>query len=285
MKARVTPQEGTLKLNGLRIHYLDYGGPDERPLVLVHGLRDYARYWDDQARRLTDAFHVYAYDQRGHGESDHAPGGYLVWALAEDLRAFVDALGLERFDLVGLSLGSRASMAFAREHSARIRRLVLVDMGPEMARAGAQGIQQSMTAPRSERTGPPGYANEEEALAAFRRQWPALDDETLRGHVRNALTPNEEGRLVRRYDRRLADITGRSAIVEIPFLWGSLERIACPTLVIRGEHSEILSREIAERMLAALPDGRLVEVPGTGHQLVMEQPEAFARALREFLLS
>src|SRR3972149_3338955 len=115
----------------------------------MHGLRDYAYYWQDCANRLLDDFHIYAFDQRGHGESEQAPGGYLVWALASDLAAFVDAIGLSAsggFDLLGLSLGSRCSMAYARESWPRLHHLALVDMGPQMAKVAARNLQANMTA-------------------------------------------------------------------------------------------------------------------------------------------
>src|SRR3990172_7116371 len=75
MPSLVQPDEGELKLNGLRIHYFEWKGRGSRPLVLMHGLRDYAYFWQDCANRPLDDFHVYAFDQGGHGESEQAPGG------------------------------------------------------------------------------------------------------------------------------------------------------------------------------------------------------------------
>ena len=275
------PNEGELKLNGLRLHYFEWKGPGRRPLLLLHGLRDYAYYWQDCANRLLDDFHIYAFDQRGHGESEHAPGGYLVWALAADLTAFVDALGLDRFDLVGLSLGSRCAIAYARDNWPRLNHLALVDMGPQMAKVGARGLKQNMTAKADV---PPSAFTHEQALAFFRRQWPTLDSPSLERLIRNALVPGEDGLYSNRYDRRLADITTKAAIPEIDFLWHSLTRIQCPTLVLRGEHSPILDEEISGRMVASLPNGRLYVFRDTGHSLPRLRPQEFAQAVREFLL-
>jgi pimeloyl-ACP methyl ester carboxylesterase len=265
MTALVQPAEGELKLNGLRIHYFEWQGAGQRPLVLLHGLRDYAYYWHDCANRLLDEFHVYAFDQRGHGESERAPGGYLVWALAADLAAFVDALALERFDLVGLSLGSRCAMAYARDSWQRLHHLALVDMGPQMAKSGARDLQADMT-------------------TFFRRQWPSLDDTSIERLIANSLERGEDGAYANRYDRRLSDITTKAAIPEIPFLWDSLTRIQCPTLVMRGEHSPILDDEISARMIESLPDGRLYVFADTGHSLPRLRPQLFAEVLRRFLL-
>jgi pimeloyl-ACP methyl ester carboxylesterase len=281
MTALVQPAEGELKLNGLRIHYFEWRGAGQRPLVLMHGLRDYAYYWQDCANRLLDEFHVYAFDQRGHGESERAPGGYLVWALAADLAAFVDALALERFDLVGLSLGSRCSMAYARDNWPRLGHLALVDMGPQMAKSGARDLKADMTA-KADVT--PSTFSRDEASAFFHRQWPSLDDASVERLIANALERGEDGAFANRYDRRLSDITTKAAIPEIPFLWDSLTRIQCPTLVMRGEHSPILDEEISSRMVESLPNGRLYVFEDTGHSLPRLRPEEFAGVLKRFLL-
>ncbi|MCH7835821.1 MAG: alpha/beta hydrolase, partial [Chloroflexi bacterium] len=87
-----------------------------------------------------------------------------------------------------------------------------------------------------------------------------------------------------RYDRRLADITTKAAIPEIDYLWESLTRIQCPTLVMRGDHSPILDDEISGRMVDSLPHGRLYVFEDTGHSLPRLRPEAFAGVIRRFLL-
>jgi pimeloyl-ACP methyl ester carboxylesterase len=289
----VQPAEGEVKVNGLRLHYFEWKGKGTRPLVLMHGLRDYAYYWQDCANRLLDEFHIFAPDQRGHGESEQAPGGYLVWALASDLAGFVVAMGLERFDLVGLSLGSRVSMAYARENSLRLRHLVLADMGPQMARVGAVGLKQDMTS-KAER--PPSSFTLEDARKFYRLQWPTLDGVSIERLIQNSLIQGDDGPSTsadaelrtgmysNRYDRRLADITTKAAVPEIGFLWESLTHVKCPALVCRGEESPILDDEIASRMVRALPDGRLFVFRKTGHSLPRLAPERFAAMLRRFLL-
>ncbi len=91
------------------------------------------------------------------------------------------------------------------------------------------------------------------------------------------------GNLVFRFDPAIHEATGRGAIAEIPYLWESLEHITCPTLVVRAEKSKVLSREIAEQMIARLPNGRFLEIPEAGHQVPLHQPSAFADAVRSFL--
>jgi esterase len=281
MNTLLQPAEGEVKLNGLRIRYFEWKGAGTRPLVLMHGLRDYGYYWQDCANRLLDDFHVYSFDQRGHGESEFAPGGYGVWAFASDLAAFVDSMGIQRFDLVGLSLGSRGSMAYARESSLRLKHLVLADMGPQMAKVGARGLKDDMT---SKADVTPSTFTREQASSFYKRQWPSLDDPSIDRIIEDSLVQGEDGQYANRYDRRLADITTKAAIPEINYLWESLTRVHCPALVVRGEESPILDDEISSRMVASLPDGRLYVFRGTGHSLPRLAPEQFARVIRAFLL-
>ena len=276
----VQPSEGEVKVNGLRLHYFEWKGKGTRPLVLMHGLRDYAYYWQDCANRLLDEFHVFAPDQRGHGESEFAPGGYLVWALSSDLAGFVEKVGLERFDLVGLSLGSRVSMSYARENSLRLKHLALCDMGPQMARVGAVDLKKDMTS-KSDR--PPSSFSLEDARRFYQEQWPSLDDASIERLIQNSLVQGEDGMYSNRYDRRLADVTTKAAIPEINYLWESLTHVKCPALVARGEHSPILDDEISSRMVASLPDGQLYVFKDTGHSLPRLRPELFAELIRAFL--
>jgi len=273
-------EDGYLTIHGLRHHYIRWGDPRNEPLLFLHGLMNNARYWEHIAVRFADRYAVYAPDLRGHGESEHAPGGYLVWAFAMDLRGFVEELDLEAFDLVAHSIGSRVAMAYARDHSHRLKHLVLADMGPEMAEQGARGIRRST----GESQKAPGFSSEAEAIAHFAELYPGASHEFLYRQVVASLVLDEKtGNLVFRFDPAIHQATGRAALVEIPYLWESLEHISCPTLVIRAEKSRMLSTEIAEQMVKLLPNGRYVEVANAGHQVPLHQPDAFANAIADFL--
>ena len=273
-------EHGYLTLHGLRHHYLRWGDTGNDAVVLLHGLMNNAQYWEHVAELLADGYCVYAPDLRGHGESEHAPGGYLVWAFAMDLRYFVEELDLESFDLVAHSIGSRIAMAYARDHSHRLNRLVLADMGPQMAEQGARGIRKST----GSNQGAPGFPTEAEALEYYAKLYPGKSQDFLMRQLAAGLTLDETtGNLVFRFDTAIHQATGRGAIAEIPFLWESLEHIKCPTLVMRAAKSSILSTEIAEEMVRRLPDGRFVEIPDSGHQIPLHQPEAFVAAVREFI--
>jgi len=275
-------EDGYLTLHGLRHHYIRWGEPGGDSVVLLHGLMNNGRYWEHVATELRPRFTVYAPDLRGHGESEHAPGGYLVWAFAMDLRAFVEELDLEAFDLVAHSIGSRVAMAYARDHSHRLKHLVLADMGPQMAEAGARGIRKSTGEARKA----PGFETEEAALDYFAKMYPGKPRDFLMRQLAASLVLDEtSGNLVFRFDPKINEATGRAALVEIPYLWESLPHITCPTLIIRAEKSKVLSDEIARKMLEKLPNAQYEVIPDAGHQVALHQPEAFTRVVKQFLES
>src|SRR5262245_17686061 len=106
MSQLVDLRDRTVPANGLQLHYVEWGDPGARPIVLLHGITGHARTWDRLAADLGHAYRVIALDQRGHGDSQPAPDGdYSTAAMAGDVAAFADALGLGTFSLLGLSMG------------------------------------------------------------------------------------------------------------------------------------------------------------------------------------
>jgi pimeloyl-ACP methyl ester carboxylesterase len=221
---------------------------------------------------------VIALDQRGHGDSQWAADAdYSVAAMAADLERLADHLGLDRFLLLGLSMGGRVSIGFAGMHPARVERLIIVDIGPDIAPAGLERIRGSIGG------GPDRFATVEEAIALARRANPLYRDAELRHRVSHALRREPDGAFTWKYDRAIREAMRLGLRREAMNLWEPLGRITCPTLLVRGAESDILSPEIAKRMLETLPDGRLMEIPGAGHTVPGDQPEAFAAAVRSFL--
>src|ERR1700752_1924614 len=129
----------TTTLNGLRFHFLDWGMDGRAPLLLLHGGAQTAHSWDEVAPDLARDHHVLVIDQRGHGDSDWAPGGrYARDDFVADIRAFLDHRGWSHASTAALSLGGLNSLAFAAAHPERIRGLVVVDVAPTVARAGSE---------------------------------------------------------------------------------------------------------------------------------------------------
>jgi len=270
----------TVTLGDRRFHYTEWGAPTSPALVFLHGITGHARTWDEEARLLAGRYRALALDQRGHGDTDPAPDGdYSDGALLGDLTAFVDALGLPRVTLVALSLGGRVAINFAGRHPGRVERLVVVDIGPEIAPAGRARVGTLMA------TAPERFASLDDVVAHLRANAP-LDAETLLRHrAQHAVRPLPDGGFTWKYDRALREAI-RQGRMRVPAdLWPQWGAIQCPTLLVRGSESDILTNEIAKRMVDELPVARLVVVPGAGHTVPGDQPAAFQSLLREFLLS
>jgi esterase len=273
------PRDLQIAVGGLRFHYVAWGPESAPPVLLLHGITGHARTWDALARDLAADFRVIALDQRGHGDSDRAPDGdYRVATMAADVEAFVETLGLERFALVGLSMGGRVGIAYAGgRHAPRIERFCIVDIGPEIHAPGMERIRQMMSG------SPERIESEEQAVEFVRRANPRMAEAGLRDRVRHGIRPLAGGGFEWKYDKALRDMMRQGGRRETIDLWEPLRRIAAPALLVRGADSDVLSAEIAKRMINALPDGRLVEIPGAGHTVPADQPEAFACAVRGFL--
>src|SRR5438034_2176525 len=126
------PVDGEVMVNGLKLHVLDWGGTGRTPLLLLHGFTGHAHAWDTLSIALQPHFHVYAMDQRGHGDSDPAEV-YNAIASFDDIGGVIDQLGLTTLVLVGLSMGGRNALYFASKRPELIQKLVIVDIGPDVS--------------------------------------------------------------------------------------------------------------------------------------------------------
>jgi pimeloyl-ACP methyl ester carboxylesterase len=266
-------QDATIQLNGLRFHYRDWGNPEAQALLLLHGFTGHARTWDTFAAAMRDRYRVLALDQRGHGETEWATD-YAPERSVEDIDAFVRELGLKQFALLGLSMGGRNAYTYTALHPEEVERLVIVDIGPEIVPAGAQRIQTGVQAPDT-------FDDTEEAVRRAREANPRPPDAELRHRILNNLKQTDDGRWTWRYDKALR--TGSRPRPDPETVWPLLARITCPTLLVRGAESDVLSRETAARMVETIPNCRLVEVPDSGHSVPLDNPPGFLAAVQQFL--
>ena len=273
------PTSKFVEVNGLRLHYLDWGNQGAPVIVCVHGLTSHAHAFDGFARRCADRFHVVALDVRGRGDSAWSPAGeYTMAAYTADLVAFTDALGLTRFTLVGTSMGGRISMHYAATHADRLERLVLNDIGPD-SEAGSHRI----TAVGASR--PASFASLDDAMAYRFRTVPAMANasaEVQRETARHALRQGPDGRWVWKHDPAIDQQRARDGAHGYPELWQVLASLPCPTLLLWGTISDVLSEAQARKIVATLPHGTLATVAGSAHAPTLNEPDA-AVALEDFL--
>ncbi len=192
----VLPDERHLLLGRMRFHYLDWGTRGLLPVVFLHGGGLNAHTWDLVCATLRVERHCLALDQRGHGESEWSPQmDYSIESHVGDLEAFAHALRLERFVLVGMSLGGVNALAWAGKHSRRLAGLVLVDVGPEIRIDGVRKIQ----AFTSEATPLDSVDAFIDRAMAFN---PRRNRELLRRSLLHNLRRMPDGRFMWKYDQR-----------------------------------------------------------------------------------
>jgi pimeloyl-ACP methyl ester carboxylesterase len=267
-----------------RMAYWEWGdAANPRVLVCVHGLSRQGRDFDTLAQAMVDRYRVVCPDVVGRGQSDRLadPAGYQIPAYVADMVTLIARLDAEQVDWVGTSMGGLIGMGLASFAGSPIRRLVLNDVGPAIGYAALARIGTYLGAPAS-------WGSVEEAADALwaisqgfgphtREQWLAL--------TRPMLTRDGE-RWKPHYDPAIAlpfkAITPELAAAGQAALWHAYDAIRCPTLLLRGAESDLLSPDTARAMTERGPRARLHEFQGVGHAPMLVAPEQVA-VVREFL--
>jgi esterase len=272
------PTGHELILNSVRLHYLDWGG-DGPPVLLLHGGAQTAHTYDLVCLALSDRYRCIALDQRGHGDSEWSPVlDYSPATHCRDLTALVDSLGWDRFVLVGMSMGGFNSIMFAAHNSSRLAGLVLIDVGPEMQ--PLDGARRATFVPEDL-----DVASIDDLVAIVAKRSRHRDPRVVRRSVRYMVRQDPSGRWHWKWDSRARGI-GSSRLGDPKrhaSLWAHIDRIACPTLVIRGANSVMFSDENAHSLATRLKYGSWVKVADAGHNVQSNNPAGLVDALVPFL--
>ena len=263
--------------DGLKLHYRDYAGDESRPpIVCIPGLTRNARDFEGVAARLAGDWRVICVELRGRGESAHAkdPMSYTPLTYFQDLEALIRELGLKRFVLFGTSLGGLLTMLLSLEHGDRIAGALINDIGPVMETRGLENIRAYVGKAQSW----PTWLHAARFIAeAQRDRYPHWDIEQWLAYAKRLCRLTPGGRIVFDYDMRIAE-PFKEPGGEVDFdLWTAFAGLkGIPTLVLRGELSDLLSPVTVERMKAENPALESVTVPRVGHAPTLEEPEATA---------
>ena len=267
-------------INSLKLHYVDWGNeratPQTTPIVCLHGLRAYGHWFDEFAQVVKDRYRVLALDQRGRGESDWAKDGdYTRQAYVSDVEGFVDSLKLDTFILVGHSMGGLNAIHYTAQHPNRVTALCILDIGPDIDPAGMQRIRTELGQT------PNAFDSWQHAKAFLRERHPKASEENRQTRLKWMLKEGSEGKIVWRLDNAIFDPNLRPDPVKETC--ALLKKIQCPTLIVRGGVSDVLTVDTCEKMVELIPRSQWVEIPNAGHMVIEDNPVAFNAAMLDFL--
>lgn len=264
-----------------RLSYLEWGDPaNPRVVVCVHGLTRCARDFDPLAAALADRYRVVCPDMPGRGESGWLadPMEYATPTYVNDVVTLVARLGVDAVDWVGTSMGGLIGMALAALAGNPIRRMVLNEAGPVVGAAALERIGAYV----GKAPGFPSLDAAERYIRAVSAPFGPHSDAEWRFLTEHVVRRTPDGGYRVHYDPAIAVPFDAAAPHGDLELWPLWERIACPTLVIRGELSDLLARATVERMRASGPRAQAVEIPGVGHAPTLMHPDQIA-IVRDFL--
>ena len=266
------PLDCYISVNGLRIHYLDWGRQGRQPMVLLHGIGRVAHNFDHLAPHFRDNYDVIAVDMRGHGDSDwHPEGAYLVEDYVQDIEALVDALELRNIVFWGASTGGRVAQVFAGMHPELVAAVIVEDVGPERPKEVSDRRSSRMSAEEN------GWATRDELFTVTKSRYALTPDATLRNFVEHGSKQREDGRIVWKCDRA---ITKGFVPTE---LWRFIRNIKAPIIYILGGESKIVPPETQQQLRDTLPQVRITSMPGLGHYPSDEKPAEFLDIVDGFL--
>lgn len=250
----------TVNRSGVRIYYEEQGPRDPKApaLLLTHGFSATLRMWDSQIAPLENRWRVLRWDMRGHGQSDSPedPNAYTHEATVGDMVAVLDACGVERAVIGGLSLGGYMSLELYRAHPGRVRALVLCDTGPGYRKDDARA----------------GWNRYAESFAQ------KFDEKGLA-----ALGPSAEVKIAKHRDARGLALAARGILIQRDArVMESLPSISVPTLLVVGAEDKPFLTGM-KYMADKIPGAKHVVIEGAGHAANIDQPARFNEALVEFL--
>ncbi len=267
--------------DGLRLHYRDYAarngaGEGRPPILCLPALTRNARDFENVAERLSEHWRVIAVDLRGRGESAYAKDAmtYVPLTYVQDIERLLTELKIERFVAFGTSLGGIVTMLLAATGHARLAGAVLNDVGPVIEAAGLDRIR--------------GYVGKGGAYPTWLHAARGIADTNASVFPRYDLTDwlamakrtyrlSSNGRIVQDYDKKIAEpfrLPGGEAGID---LWPAFDTLVeTPTLIVRGERSDLFAPATLAEMAKRLKQASIVTVPEVGHAPMLDEPEAAA---------
>ena len=285
------PDDRSIDVRGLEIHYVMWGDRREEPLILIHGFLDHARSWDPfvgaMQKKSKRPLCIVAQDCRGHGDSGWVgAGGYYHFPdYLFDLDSLIHALATPSVILMGHSMGGTIAFLYAGTFPKRVKKLILVEgIGPHglsFPDAPARMEKWIAEVGALEQRRPVAYATLEEAAQRLQRINPRMKSELALHSARWGMKQTSSGKWVWKFDP-----LHRTTAPQPFYLGQALEffrRIECPALLITGKDSKQSRRPDMQQRLEAITHRTLVEIEDSGHMVHHDNPERLAEVVSEFL--
>lgn len=298
-----------VNINGIRLHYLDWGGEGD-VLLFLAGMGCNAHIFDYLAPRFTDKFHVMALTRRGHGESEHPETGYDIDTLTEDIRQFLDTLGIEKVIMAGHSMANIELSHFSALCPERVIKLIFLDAAYDRTSASYKSFVENSPWRNIQ---PPGldidYYTEEEYFAAMKRAYPSFAmiwSDAMAEQSLHEIAKTPEGKII----DRMSDRISKAITNTLTSYVSEDEKIKVPTLAfyaiskglntisddwMTDEQKEAIrnhvgmrenpwTRESIEQLQRNVPHAEIVEIPQGHHYCFIAQEDFVYEEMRRFFL-
>jgi pimeloyl-ACP methyl ester carboxylesterase len=261
-----------------RLHYLEWNPHASRTIVLLHGNSANAWWWEPVSREIAPEYRLLALDQRGHGDSEWArPPAYSPSDYASDIARFVAHVTAHEEPpvVVGHSMGGLNVLAFARNHPESARGAMAIDIAVTSSRGRDRYLRRLKGLPVVT------YPDLATAKARFRLMpnEGGISDEILHEIAEKSLARTDEGRWTLKFDRD--SFLGGDGLDVLE----TIKEIRIPTMLVRAEHSRIMTAEAVEHARASNPQTRLVTIADAHHHVILEKPAEVARVVEDFAAS
>ena len=266
-----------------RIAYREWGDPRNREvLVCVHGLTRSGRDFDELARALCAQFRIVCPDIAGRGDSDRLadPKLYTWTQYVADMVTLIARLDVETVNWLGTSMGGFVGMALAAQAASPVKKLVLNDAAPVIGKAALERIANYVGQARTFAT----LDDAEKYVRTIAAPFGPHSDAQWRFLAETWVRKSEDGSWRPHYDTRIAEVYRATMPDKDLEIWPIYDAVRCPTLLVRGEHSDVVSRQTAAEMTRRGPKAKVVELHGVGHAPTLLHPNQIA-VVRDFLLS
>ncbi|PWQ95275.1 alpha/beta fold hydrolase [Leucothrix arctica] len=258
-----------------RIHYIEWGKASkfntQETLLCVHGITRNARDFDYLAKKMCKDYRVVCPDVVGRGDSDHlgTDEGYNYLQYNSDMNALIARLGVTEVNWIGTSMGGIIGMVLASLPQSPIRRLVINDIGPEVARDTLLSLSENME-PKED------FDTLEDVEAYFRviyEEFAPMTDVDWKHLTKHSCRRTSKGKWRLKTDKCVGEAFRKSITYLNVDMWEAWDQISCPVLILRGKDSSFLTEEVAQRMISTGPETTLVEFENTGHTPTLRNDE------------